>query len=289
MIVLDHISRGRAIFTLGIGYRPDEYELHGVEYRRRGAIADEKLEILLQHLRAASSGDAAVRVTPAPFTAGGPMVTWGGTTPKAAQRAARFGLGFLSQSFDATLAPAYEQACKDAGTEPFFCYLPPADSPNSVFVHDALGPCVPRHHAMPRVGSRRPPSPPAGRWVPGAAPLRRPLSAPPGSGSASCPRASTPRSRRPTSRPARTPARSRSSAISRLPTPPTRWSSTTTSSRAGATWDQRCSPTRCRTTRGTRRPGSRRRRCRSTAPSRSRSCAPPTARTGSSPPTRPSA
>src|SRR3546814_7972907 len=70
MIVLDHISRGRAIFTLGIGYRPDEYELHGVEYRRRGAIADEKLEILLQHLRAASSGDAAVRVTPAPFTAG---------------------------------------------------------------------------------------------------------------------------------------------------------------------------------------------------------------------------
>src|SRR3546814_10800725 len=97
--------------------------------RRRGAIADEKLEILLQHLRAASSGDAAVRVTPAPFTAGGPMVTWGGTTPKAAQRAARFGLGFLSQSFDATLAPAYEQACKDAGTEPFFCYLPPADSP----------------------------------------------------------------------------------------------------------------------------------------------------------------
>src|SRR3546814_10107818 len=45
MIVLDHISRGRAIFTLGIGYRPDEYELHGVEYRRRGAIADEKLEI----------------------------------------------------------------------------------------------------------------------------------------------------------------------------------------------------------------------------------------------------
>src|SRR3546814_3065879 len=59
MIVLDHISRGRAIFTLGIGYRPDEYELHGVEYRRRGAIADEKLEILLQHLRAASSGDAA--------------------------------------------------------------------------------------------------------------------------------------------------------------------------------------------------------------------------------------
>src|SRR3546814_5415898 len=66
------------------------------------------------------------------------MVTWGGTTPKAAQRAARFGLGFLSQSFDATLAPAYEQACKDAGTEPFFCYLPPADSPNSVFVHDDL-------------------------------------------------------------------------------------------------------------------------------------------------------
>src|SRR3546814_5481675 len=138
MFVLDHIGQGSGVFTLVSGSRPEEYGRQCVEYRRRGAIADEKLEILRQHLRAASSGDAAVRVTPAPFTAGGPMVTWGGTTPKAAQRAARFGLGFLSQSFDATLAPAYEQACKDAGTEPFFCYLPPADSPNSVFVHDDL-------------------------------------------------------------------------------------------------------------------------------------------------------
>lgn len=27
MIVLDYISRGRMVFTLGIGYRPIEYEL----------------------------------------------------------------------------------------------------------------------------------------------------------------------------------------------------------------------------------------------------------------------
>src|SRR3546814_20331899 len=104
------------IFTLGIGYRPDEYELHGVEYRRRGAIADEKLEILLQHLRAASSGDAAVRVTPAPFTAGGPMVTWGGPPPNPAPRPARVGPGGLSQRFSPPPAQPTNQPSMYAGT-----------------------------------------------------------------------------------------------------------------------------------------------------------------------------
>ena len=43
MIVLDHLSRGRVMYTLGLGYRPVEYELLGSDFSRRGAIADEKL------------------------------------------------------------------------------------------------------------------------------------------------------------------------------------------------------------------------------------------------------
>jgi alkanesulfonate monooxygenase SsuD/methylene tetrahydromethanopterin reductase-like flavin-dependent oxidoreductase (luciferase family) len=110
-----------------------EYELHGVDYHRRGAIADEKLAVLLDALRTAG-GAAGARVTPGPYTPGGPMVVWGGTTKKAAARAGRNGLGFIAQSGDPALAPAYEEAARAAGHEPGLCILPNIDSPASVFV-----------------------------------------------------------------------------------------------------------------------------------------------------------
>jgi alkanesulfonate monooxygenase SsuD/methylene tetrahydromethanopterin reductase-like flavin-dependent oxidoreductase (luciferase family) len=134
MIVLDHLSRGRVIHILGIGYRPAEYELHGTDFHRRGAIADEKLEVLLAHLQAATEGAAALRITPAPFTPGGPMLVWGGSTVRAAARAGRNGLGFIAQSGDPALGPAYEEAARAAGHEPGLCVLPSPDSPASVFV-----------------------------------------------------------------------------------------------------------------------------------------------------------
>ena len=54
MIVLDHVSQGRVSYILGIGYRPVEYELYQLDYEERGAIADHKLEQLLDVLRKAS-------------------------------------------------------------------------------------------------------------------------------------------------------------------------------------------------------------------------------------------
>ena len=50
LIVLDHVSGGRTMTVLALGYRPVEYELHGVDYERRGQIADEKLAALLDAL-----------------------------------------------------------------------------------------------------------------------------------------------------------------------------------------------------------------------------------------------
>ena len=135
MIVLDHLSRGRVIHVLGIGYRPVEYELHGVDFRRRGRLAEEKLEALRAHLLAAGGSDA-VRITPAPFTPGGPMLVWGGSTAVAAARAGRHGLGFIAQSGDPALGPAYEEAARAAGHEPGLCILPDPTTPASVFVAD---------------------------------------------------------------------------------------------------------------------------------------------------------
>ena len=41
--VLDIISNGRVMYTLGLGYRPEEFEMFGVSWADRGRVADEKL------------------------------------------------------------------------------------------------------------------------------------------------------------------------------------------------------------------------------------------------------
>jgi alkanesulfonate monooxygenase SsuD/methylene tetrahydromethanopterin reductase-like flavin-dependent oxidoreductase (luciferase family) len=149
MAVLDHLSRGRVSYVAAIGYRPVEYEMYGVDFHRRGRIAEEKLRVLLR----AKTGEAfehdgrRIRVTPAPFTPGGPIVAWGGGSAPAARRAGRFGLGFLAQGGGQRLVAEYEDAARAAGHEPGFCYVPPVEAATTLFVAedvdrawDELGP-----------------------------------------------------------------------------------------------------------------------------------------------------
>jgi alkanesulfonate monooxygenase SsuD/methylene tetrahydromethanopterin reductase-like flavin-dependent oxidoreductase (luciferase family) len=149
MAVLDIISNGRVSYVAAIGYRPVEYEMHGVDFHDRGRIAEDKLAVLL----AAKTGEPfehdgrRVHVTPLPVTPGGPMVMWGGGSAAAARRAGRFGLGFLAQGGGPELRDEYERAARDSGHEPIMCYLPSKDSASAVFVTkdvdrawDELGP-----------------------------------------------------------------------------------------------------------------------------------------------------
>lgn len=135
MIVLDHISRGRVGYVLGMGYRPAEYELYDLDFARRGQIADDKLARLLQTLQRASAGEGMPRVTPAPFSPGQPMIMWGGGSIPAARRAGRNGLGFLAQNNAPGLEAAYMEASQAAGFEPGHCIIPPPGMPSVVFVH----------------------------------------------------------------------------------------------------------------------------------------------------------
>lgn len=140
MVVLDHLSSGRTMFVAALGYRPLEYAMHGVDYRRRGRIADEKLALLLR----AKTGEPfehegrRIHVTPSPLTPGGPMVAWGGGSLAAARRAGRHGIGLLAQRGDPALREAYEAAARDAGHAPGMCVLPSPDEPSTVFVADDL-------------------------------------------------------------------------------------------------------------------------------------------------------
>lgn len=136
MLVLDNLSNGRVSYVAAIGYRPEEYAMYGVDFHRRGRIADEKLAVLL----AAKTGEPfehegrRIHVTPAPVTPGGPMVAWGGGSAAAARRAGRHGVGFLAQGGGAELQGVYEEAARASGHEPLLCYVPSADTPTTVFV-----------------------------------------------------------------------------------------------------------------------------------------------------------
>ncbi|EFC84295.1 LLM class flavin-dependent oxidoreductase [Parafrankia sp. EUN1f] len=136
MVVLDILSNGRISYVAAVGYRPAEYELFGVDFARRGKIAEEKLRLLLR----AKSGEPfehegrRLQVTPQPVTAGGPTLFWGGASAVAARRAGRHGLGFFAQKAAPGLQQAYEQAAQEAGHQPGFAFLPPPDLPTTVFV-----------------------------------------------------------------------------------------------------------------------------------------------------------
>lgn len=134
--VLDHVSRGRVSAVIGLGYRPEEFAMFGIDPAKRGAEMEERLAVL----QAALAGEEVTwrgrtaSVRPGPFTPGGPRLAYGGGSPAAARRAGRFGLDFVGEADRPDLAEAYAEAAAAAGREPGACLIPSAQSPSSVFV-----------------------------------------------------------------------------------------------------------------------------------------------------------
>lgn len=136
MVVLDHLSRGRVSYVFGIGYRPDEYALYDLPYEERGKLADTKLDRILDVLGCAAAGDDPVRITPGPYTEGGPAISWGGASLAAARRAGSRGLSLFASGVAPGIEEAYEDAARAAGREPGQCTIPQPFAPMTVFVND---------------------------------------------------------------------------------------------------------------------------------------------------------
>lgn len=136
MIVLDHISRGRVSYVFGIGYRPDEYALFDLPYDQRGPMADAKLDQIIATLASAAAGEDPIRITPAPFTPGGPSISWGGASTAAARRAGSRGLDLFGSGTAPGIHEAYEGAARAAGHEPGTCMVPEPGTPMTAFVSD---------------------------------------------------------------------------------------------------------------------------------------------------------
>jgi alkanesulfonate monooxygenase SsuD/methylene tetrahydromethanopterin reductase-like flavin-dependent oxidoreductase (luciferase family) len=147
LAVADLLSGGRIWLVTGIGYRPGEYHLLRKEWTRRGKLLDEALEVMLQ----AWSGEPfeyhgeTVHVLPRPRQRPHPQVFIGGSSPAAAKRAARFGLGLFPSAENPELAEIYRQECERLGAEPGMVMMP--KGPSAVLVSedpdrtwDAVGP-----------------------------------------------------------------------------------------------------------------------------------------------------
>jgi alkanesulfonate monooxygenase SsuD/methylene tetrahydromethanopterin reductase-like flavin-dependent oxidoreductase (luciferase family) len=138
LAVLDLIARGRVSCVVGVGYRPEEFAMFGIDPGQRGRIVEERIGVL-RRLWAGETVEVegrSVRITPMPFTAGGPMLAYGGGSAAAARRAGRLGMFFVAESPDVTLEEAYRDAARDAGMTPVGCSFPAVDVPLTVFVAD---------------------------------------------------------------------------------------------------------------------------------------------------------
>ena len=118
------VAGGRLSFVAGMGYRPEEFEMAGVERTARGRLFDEYVGVLRQ----AWTGQPftwrgrTVRVTPAPEAP--PPILVGGSTAKAARHAARLRCGFFPAVGDPELARIYREACAAEGFDGGFVVLP---------------------------------------------------------------------------------------------------------------------------------------------------------------------
>ncbi len=128
--VLDPLGGGRLVTVAGIGYRPEEYAMFGVDRARRGRLQDELLRTLLT----AWTGEEfdhrgrRVRLTPRPYTRPHPLLLVGGSSRAAARRAARFGLPCFPSAHLPELEAYYQERLAEYGTEGW-TMMPAAEAP----------------------------------------------------------------------------------------------------------------------------------------------------------------
>jgi probable F420-dependent oxidoreductase len=99
---LDVLSGGRMLFGVGVGHVPSEFEVLGVDYRRRGHLTDEYLRVITALLTEDETGFdgetirfGKVRPLIRPIQSPRPPFLIGGTSKRSIRRAVELGDGWL--------------------------------------------------------------------------------------------------------------------------------------------------------------------------------------------------
>ena len=113
---IDQISGGR--FTLGIapGGREDDYTVTGRDFRRRGAELDAEVELMRRAWRGEPVAGGRQPITPTP-TSGEVPIMFGGSGDKAAQRTARWGVGWTAGGAPPEMAAGIAAKVRDAWSQ----------------------------------------------------------------------------------------------------------------------------------------------------------------------------
>jgi alkanesulfonate monooxygenase SsuD/methylene tetrahydromethanopterin reductase-like flavin-dependent oxidoreductase (luciferase family) len=138
LAVVDLLSKGRVSYVVGIGYRDEEFALFGVDRKHRAKLVEDRIGVLrrLWNGETVNVDGRDARITPLPFTPGGPFLAYGGGSEPAARRAGRLGMFFIAETHDASLEHAYNDAARAAQQEPVGCAFPTAGVPLTMFVAD---------------------------------------------------------------------------------------------------------------------------------------------------------
>lgn len=126
---LDHLSGGRMMLGMGVGWVREEAEAVGVAFENRGARANEAIEVmrtLWRESEADFDGEftkfQGVVSKPKPVQQGGVPIIVGGHSKAAARRAGRQGDGFYPLGVDlegmASLRGVMEESAREAGRDP---------------------------------------------------------------------------------------------------------------------------------------------------------------------------
>lgn len=152
---IDHLSRGRLMLGLGVGWLREEFEVIGVPFARRGRRADEYLEAL----KAVWTGENVeyrgefvdwhgFSMRPTPAQQGGVPLVIGGVTPPAIRRTVKYGDGWyvIGKDLDEYRAHvrALHEECARQGRDPaeieltaYWNYY--TEGPDSLAVYRDLG------------------------------------------------------------------------------------------------------------------------------------------------------
>jgi alkanesulfonate monooxygenase SsuD/methylene tetrahydromethanopterin reductase-like flavin-dependent oxidoreductase (luciferase family) len=97
---LDQVSGGRLVLGVGVGNRPDDFALTGMDYKTRGRRLDQTLELMHLAWRGQTLEGSAQPITPRPVNGHSVPMMFGGRSEQAVARTVKYGIGYTQGGGD---------------------------------------------------------------------------------------------------------------------------------------------------------------------------------------------